>query len=286
MKSKYNILPWILLIFLLCGCTIGGSEEQAIEKQNKEEQKTIAQETDKRDMETENAENDVADERSISEDTAQDIAQGNVQRIVIDAGHQSKGDSTKEPIGPGATEMKARVSSGTKGVVSGLTEYQLTLQVALILQEELINRGYSVIMTRTGHDVNMSNSERAQIANENNADAFIRIHANGSENNSVNGAMTICQTASNPYNGALYEESKSLSTMVLDALVESTGCKREKVWETDTMSGINWCQVPVTIVEMGYMTNANEDALMATEEYQHKIVIGIANGVEDYLESR
>ena len=212
--------------------------------------------------------------------------EGNGFLVVIDAGHQQQGNSGQEPIGPGTSSTKAKVSSGTAGVSTGVPEYQLNLDITLQLRDELIARGYDVILCRETNDVDISNSERAAVANENEADAFIRIHANGSGSSSAHGSMTICMTPGNPFNGDLYEESRHLSDYVLDAYVAETGISKEYVWETDTMSGINWSQVPVTILEMGYMSNPSEDEKMQDPDFQKVMVTGIANGIDDYFEVR
>ncbi len=136
---------------------------------------------------------------------SEEEAAENGYKITIDPGHSSVAAEGTDPIGPGASEQKAKDSSGTTGCVTGIREYELNLQVSQKLKEELESRGYQVCMTRESNDVPVGNVERASVANNSGSDILVRIHANGSEDSSISGGMTICPTAENPYIGSLYE---------------------------------------------------------------------------------
>ena len=207
--------------------------------------------------------------------------------VAIDAGHQRNQNTGKEPIGPGATTYKQKVSSGTYGPWSGLNEYELNLQVALKLQKELENRGYSVYMVRTTHDVNISNAERATMAANAGANIFVRIHANGDDySSSPKGALCYMPSTSNKYlTSSVISGSRKLSKCILDSYCASTGLRNLGLLEGDDMTGINWAKMPVTIVEMGFMSNQSDDLFMASAAGQTKIVTGIANGIDKYFNS-
>ncbi|MDO5521016.1 MAG: N-acetylmuramoyl-L-alanine amidase [bacterium] len=206
--------------------------------------------------------------------------------VVIDPGHQIKQNSAQEAVAPGSKKTKKKVSSGTAGTYTGVAEYQVNLEVSLQLRDALEQLGYTVIMTRETNDVDISNIERAEVANKAKADVFIRIHCDGSEDHSVNGIFTICPTKNNPNCSGIYKECYALSKCVLDDVIDTTDANSRGIMQTDTMSGINWCQVPVTIIEMGYMSNKKEDNALVSKDYQKKLVEGMSKGIQKYLESK
>lgn len=287
MIKKKRWIPLVILLAIVCAILLAGfaykkykgilPEEDTSEQADDsvtEEDKTTSDQTD--------TDKEQKQDSAVSDVTTEEPA-ANSHVVVIDPGHQGQGDSTTEPNGPGSSTMKARVTGGTHGTTTGVYEYQLTLVISQQLQAELENRGYTVYMTRTSHDVNISNMERARYATNVGGEIAVRIHANGVDNASVSGAMALAPSSANPYIAYLSDSSWNLSKCILDAYCAATGMRNQGVSTSDTMTGINWSTVPVTILEMGYMTNPTDDVNMEDPAYQARMVQGIADGIDAYF---
>ena len=206
--------------------------------------------------------------------------------IVIDPGHSSEIPDGKVPLGPGSDEMRDADNYGAVSITNGLHEYELVLDVSLMLRDKLEARGYKVVMVRTTNSGKYSCVDRAKVANDNTAAIFLRVHANAApKDHSKNGAMTICITRDNEFVPAMYKKSRLLSDLILKNYVAAVGCYNEGVWERDDMIANNWSKVPTTLVELGYMTNEREDPLMQTSAYKQKMVSGLLNGVDAYFKA-
>ena len=203
--------------------------------------------------------------------------------VAIDAGHQSRGDSSTEPMGPGSSTRKAKVAGGATGVASHVPEYKLNLIVAKKLQKELESRGYKVIMIRSKNDVNISNKQRAQIANKSGADIYIRIHGDSSVSSSVRGASALYPSTQNRYVGKLSAKSKKLSQCILKNYCKKTGIRNRGLSLRDDLTGTNWSKIPVTLIEMGFLSNASEDRYMQKKETRNKMAVGMADGIDQYF---
>lgn len=206
--------------------------------------------------------------------------------VCIDPGHQAHADTTPEPVGPGSKTVKPSVSGGATGVKTRVPEYEITMQISMNLKQQLESRGVKVVMTRTTNDVNLSNSERAKIANRAVADLLIRVHGDGSPEASTAGLSTL-YPAKNKWTRPVASDSKAAAKLIQAAAIGATGAVDRGIKDRGDLTGFNWSEVPSVLVECGFLSNPVEDRLLASPHYQDKLARGIADGALQYLrESR
>ena len=204
--------------------------------------------------------------------------------VVIDPGHDLRANPATEPISPGSSTRKIKDGGGTHGVVSGLTEAELNLRVALRLRTLLERAGVRVVMTRTETvGTSIGNVARARIANGAGAALFLRIHADGSTDPSARGTHTLYPALRHGWTDDVYASSKRAARTVQSELVRALGFPDRGLQERSDFTGFNWADVPVVLVEMGFMTNATEDRLLATSAYQRRAAVGLCRGALRYL---
>ena len=204
--------------------------------------------------------------------------------VVIDPGHDLRANSATEPIGPGSSTMKIKDGGGTHGVVSGLREADLNLRVALRLRTLLERTGMRVVMTRTTTaGASIGNIARARIANREGAALFLRIHADGSTDPSARGTHTLYPALRKGWTDDVYGESRRAARIVQRELRAALGFPDRGLQERSDFTGFNWANVPVILVEMGFMTNPTEDRLLATSAYQQRAAVGLCRGTLAFL---
>lgn len=305
MKKKSLMLLILLMVSLVSfGCSKSNtlSDKGEISTSNNSSQKSpqnIKSNRQNNNSEGNNSQVNNSDNNNNSQSNTQNNAQNNSQQnqttnednsqkkngqyvICIDPGHQAKGDMSQEPIGPGATQTKFKVSWGTQGVATKTPEYELTLSASKILKTYLEQMGFKVIMTRESNDVNITNAERATFANKNNADLVIRIHADGSEDSSVNGASLHIPAQNGQYTSKIYPKSNQCAEIMMSSM-KGAGFKVNNIFQRSDLTGFNWSEVPAVLVEMGYMSNPEEDQKMAQKSYQEKMMKSIAEATQRYF---
>lgn len=269
----------VITLLLFSACT----SKENFNKKVGEEKKVVNKEEESQ-KKKENAfgkNNEEKEHNDILKEKKEDKSKENLKNkiIVIDPGHGSKSNLELERVSPDSDEKKIKDGGGADGVNSKTPEYLIAMDVALKLKETLQKEGYTVIMTKNKHSESLGNIERAEVGNKNNANLVIRIHADSANLEDAKGA-SILVPSKKGYASEINELSKKYGDILLREMVASANMNNRGVVEREDMTGFNWSKVPVVLVEMGFLSNAEEDKLLNTEEYRIKIVQGLTKGIK------
>ena len=289
MRKKSLVVSIFIIVSLMAfGCSNSVAPSDTSSGYTKSDSKNKSSNNNQDNSKDNKSQENNSTDNNQSQETAntQTVNKKNGQYVIcIDPGHQTKGDMSQEPVAPGSSEKKFKVSWGTQGVATKIPEYELTLSASKILKKDLEQMGFKVIMTRETNDVNITNSERAIFANDNNADLVIRIHADGSDDSSTTGASLHIPSQDSQYTSKIYPESNECAKLI-SLQMKQDGFKVNDIYQRSDLTGFNWSKVPVVLVEMGFMSNPEEDQKMAETSYQEKMMKSVADGAQAYFENK
>ena len=212
----------------------------------------------------------IASNTTVEEKTVETVSTPVSNKVdIVDAGH-------------GTPDEGAESSNGT-------TEAELNLKIALKLQNLLEQSGCTVLLTRSDENaIYDAESDtirekkisdihnRVKLGNESSADIFVSIHLNKISQSQYSGWQTFYKTNS--------EDSKRLATSIQNSLNETKQKENNRTPAMlNTVYIMKYVEIPITIVECGFLSNPEEESLLQTDEYQEKLAWGIYNGINDYF---
>lgn len=195
--------------------------------------------------------------------------------VGVNPGHQEKSNYKKLPLAPGSSKTGNANNNGAVGVKTRIPEYKATLEISMLLKTELEKLGAKVVMTRTTHDVNINNIERAQMLNEAGVDIALQVHLNKSDKKTTQGFSVYAKYSD--------FESQAIGQIVLENACRVSGAKMLKVIPSNGYMSLNWSETPTLLLECGYLSNAEEDVKLNSPVYQQLIAQGIAEGLVEYF---
>jgi len=200
-------------------------------------------------------------------------------KVVIDPGHQETTDEEEELYASWLSTTKPRCTSGTTGVVTGIHEYELTLDYAIIIKEYLEQCGAEVILTREENDVDISNQERAQIAVDNGADVFIRLHADAASDSKTSGVRVYV-----PDTGSFTGSSSSNGNTLGELVSEALGLEFDSSISTHLYTGLNYANsVNSYQISLGFLSNSDDEAILTDAESPVKVAEAISVFCEAFV---
>ncbi len=302
MKNCIKVLSIALALLLIVGCASknqdinAGTVNEAVADNSTSKSIAVSKETSDIVETTTSEDVTLSESNSVAPNSAektQTPAQNSADRdnktlegftVCVDAGHgqTTRAINKKEPIAPGSEIMKAAIASGTSGVYTKISEASLNLTVSKKLKEALAKKGARIIMIRETSTCDLTNVERTELWNSSSVDLTIRIHANGINDSKVSGVLMMIPGDKYIKDKEILEKSEQAGQYILDDVLKHTQAKSRGMIKSTELTGFNWSKVPVVLLEMGFMTNPQEDKLLNTESYQDKIVLGIVEGLEKY----
>lgn len=278
MQRKITLLFIITsILVMVTGCVTINLESSNEKETSKVEDVQSSEKNDSNKKQTTNKD-ESSNEDNSNKDNDSNEENSNIT-IVIDPGHSSTGTSGNEPVSPNSSTTKLKDGLGATGSYTNIPEHKTNMSVALLVKKELTSKGYNVILTKQDVAESKSNIERADVGNKNNADLVVRIHADSAENSSISGA-SMHVPANNEYTSSFYKISKSYGTTILNTYVDEIGIKNRGVIERNDLTGFNWSKVPVVLIEMGFLSNKEDDNFVSNTANHPKIAKAISDGID------
>ena len=286
------MISGLIGISLFTGCGNAGKTaevaSQNFTEDNSSDEAEELEESNDEDEEEEETLEESAIENKLKEDKVREeesVQSPNVKKlVVIDPGHASSSNHEKEKVSPDSETMKIKDGGGAEGIATKTPEYKIAMSVSLKLKELLEQNGISVIMTKTSNEVSLGNIERAEVGNSNNADLEIRIHCDSAESQSAKGASMLVP-AKCGYAASISDVSRRYGETILKNVISTAKMNNRGIVEREDLTGFNWSKVPVVLIEMGFLSNPEEDKLLNDDSYQNKLAQGMCNGILEALNS-